>query len=290
MSEKSRARSALYHDVTRDAKRADEVAHQRKIAEVARNASGTKRLTSLDGCYVKLVERDQAEPIILKFEWLGDIGHAHKFVGLFTADGELGELGELLGVACFGHGPAPADMRTLLGGAALCLERGACVPHAPPNAASFLISRACKLIASEMKVYLFFAYGDPEAGEYGAVYQAANWIYLGQGLMGRDFITGKLKRRSERWKVLAPGGNPEEQREWKASRDIRRLGPNFGPLGIYNLKIAEAKELGWTFKKFPAKHVYAINVGADARQWRKRMTQEIGLPYPAPRAELKRNN
>lgn len=253
-------------------------AHQRKIAEKARKASKRERLSSLDGAEVRIIKREEAEPIILEFEWLGDIGHAHKFVGLFVPDDLLGE--ELIGVACFGHGPAPEDMRTLLGGSALCLERGACVPHAPPNAASFLISKACKLISeqSEPKVVLFFAYGDPDAGEYGAVYQAANWIYLGQGLMGRDAKTGTLKRRTERWKVLAKGGNPNNQREWKTTRELRRAGRN--------LKREEAEALGWTFKKFPAKHVYAVNVGPNAKLWRKTMGRKFGLPFPKPRPGL----
>ncbi len=250
-------------------------AHQRKIAEAARAETGVERLTSLDGCYVKTIERGEAEPVILKFEWLGDIGHAHTFVGLYTADHEL------LGVACFGHGPAPAAMRTLLGGAALCLERGACVPHAPPNAASFLIPKACKLVAAEKRVSRFFAYGDPEAGEYGAVYQACNWLYLGQGLMGKDNATGKLKRRTLRWKVLKLGDDPDNPRNWKTTREIRRKGRN--------MKKAEAIAEGWQFKQSPAKHVYAINVGPDARSWRKKM-KGLSLPYPAPRAGLKRIN
>jgi hypothetical protein len=254
-------------------------AHQRKIAEKARKTMKRERLTSLDGCYVAAIEREQAEPVILKFEWLGDMGATStRFVGLFTADHEL------IGVVCFGSGPADQaknkkatkphsstlTMRDLLRGQAICLERGACVPHAPPNAASFLISRACKLMFQVTGVSRFFAYGDPEAGEYGAVYQASNWIYLGQGLMG-------AKDRKIRYKVLRPGDDPKNPRNWKTTRELRR--PNRKPM-----RFAEARKKGWRIEGRPAKYVYAVNVGEDVKKWRAALG---GKPFPKPRPGLK---
>jgi hypothetical protein len=69
--------------------------------------------------------------------------------------------GELLSCVVFGPGPAPAsddlrapEWRTK----AICLLRGACVHFAPKNAASFLISWACKLAAREFGWRIFHAY------------------------------------------------------------------------------------------------------------------------------------
>jgi hypothetical protein len=62
---------------------------------------------------------------------------------------------------------------------AICLERGACVPDAPRNAASYLISRAVKIAAEDREWRIFYAYADPQAGELGTVYQACNWLYIG---------------------------------------------------------------------------------------------------------------
>ena len=268
-------------------------AHQRKIAEKARKTMKHERLTSLDGCYVAMIEREQAEPIILKFEWLGDMGATStRFVGLFTAEHEL------IGVACFGSGPADQakkkktkkdgkhiphasnkTMLTRLGGPALCLERGACVPHAPPNAASFLISRACKLMFQVTGVPRFFAYGDPEAGEYGAVYQASNWIYIGQGLNGET-------DRKIRYKVLRPDDDPKNPRNWKTTRELRR--PNRPPM-----RFAAARRKGYRIEKKPAKHVYAVKIGEgatlreqreDVKRWRAALGNK---PFPKPRPELK---
>jgi hypothetical protein len=53
------------------------------------------------------------------------------------------------------------------------------VPDAPPNAASFLVSRAVKMASQEYGWRIFYAYADPEAGEVGTIYQAMNWLYIG---------------------------------------------------------------------------------------------------------------
>jgi hypothetical protein len=116
----------------------------------------------------------------------------------------------------------------------------------------------------------FFAYGDPEAGEYGAVYQASNWLYIGQGLMGKG------KDRKIRCKVLRPGDDPKNPRNWKTTRELRR--PGRKPMGF-----KEAMKKGYRIERFPAKHVYAINVGPDAKKWRAALG---GKPFPKPRPEL----
>src|SRR5215831_5597583 len=71
------------------------------------------------------------------------------FVGL------LSPRRELQGVTCFGHGPT-GRIRVLIGSPVLCLERGACVYYAPKNAASFLISRALRLIHRSTEIARFF--------------------------------------------------------------------------------------------------------------------------------------
>jgi len=64
----------------------------------------------------------------------------------------------------------------------VCLMRGACAPHAPKNAASFLIRHACRKVFKEFGWCVFFAYSDSDAGEIGTVYQASNWPFVGEGL------------------------------------------------------------------------------------------------------------
>jgi hypothetical protein len=240
-------------------------AHQRKIAEKQRAENPRPRLTApLSQFKVQTITREVAKPFIEEHEYLGTISNSAYFIGLFSPDREL------VGVACFGYGPADETMRTLLGGPALCLERGACVAHAPENAASYLINHACHLVCRIRGVSRFFAYSDPSAGEYGGVYQACNWLYLGQGINGE-------KDRQWRTHVLPPGLDPDNPANWKTTRILRSK-------KYKRLTEAEALERGWQIARCPAKHVYAINVGRGKRTWRKTM---VAKPYPAPRPELK---
>jgi hypothetical protein len=239
-------------------------AHQREIREQLTITDPREVAHSLEGFVVQTISRHDARQIILRYEWLGTMGNSTYFVGLVSPTHEL------FGVACFGYGPG-GPIRKLIGGPALCLERGACVHYAPRNAASFLINNACKLIHRITGIPLFFAYADPRAREYGGVYQAAGWLYLGQGLNG-------YKGRKERIKVLAPGDDPNIETNWKTTREFRRAYRG------WRLKFQEARVLGWQIARYPAKHVYAFHVGRDRRKWRRKFSI---LAYPAPNPLLK---
>jgi hypothetical protein len=153
--------------------------YQRHIREVHGERANRLQISNLTGGTVEAVSRADAESIVLKYEWLGTVGQgASAFYGLKMS-------GELLGVACFGVGGS-REARNICGpeciSSAVCLMRGACVPWAPRNAASFLIRNACRQAHKDFGWKIFFAYSDPDAGEIGTVYQAANWFYLGQGV------------------------------------------------------------------------------------------------------------
>lgn len=153
--------------------------YQRYIREVWAEIEPRPTLPSLKGARVSRISRAEAESIILKYEWLQTMGR-----GISACYG-LKINGELLGANCFGVmggkigdicGPEYADKT-------VCLMRGACVPHAPENAASFLTRHTCRQAYKDFGWEIFFAYSDTaEASEIGTVYQACNWWYLGEGL------------------------------------------------------------------------------------------------------------
>ena len=137
------------------------------------------------------------------------------------ADGDAGLLrtsrapsGELAGVAVFAAGPAP-ESGDLCGqehrDRAICLARGACAHWAPPNAASFLIAKPAVRPPSSSAG----EYSSPtpigRRARYGAVYQAANWLYLGAGT-GRSADRGRSRFFSRR------------ERRWLSERSVRRRG------------------------------------------------------------------
>jgi len=157
-------------------------------------------VASLAGYTVAIITRLEALPLILKYEWLAlsatpaCLSACSPRVASYRAS--PGSVTALV--------PPRSDPLSVR--LALCLERGGCVHWAPRNAASFLISRAVKLIHRTKRIARFFAYADPAAGEYGAVYQAANWNYLGQGLHGT-----RGERRTRRY-CLPPGADPDNPR------------------------------------------------------------------------------
>jgi hypothetical protein len=204
-------------------------AHQRVIRERLEAQEPRPQMRSLAGCWVEPIGREEAEAIILKYEWLGTMGRSVATYGL------RGPGGELLGTAVFGW-PSAVQSRDICGKEnrelAVCLERGACVHYAPSNAASFLISHAVKQAAHDRGWRIFYAYADPEAGEIGTVYQAVNWLYIGQGV-GRT--PGRLR---EDWRL--PDGTE------LSSRSLRHR----------KMKRADALALGWKPVYKHPKHKY----------------------------------
>lgn len=232
-------------------------AYQRVIRDRHVQDDPRTPLASTEGCWVEVIARAEAEPFILRYEWLGTMPRSTAAYGLRAPDGEL------IGVAAFGWS-AGIRSRDICGQQyrhlAICLERGACAHYAPPNAASFLISRAVKLAARDRGWRIFYAYADPEAGEIGTVYQASNWLYLGQGI-GR----GHRHPLRQDWRI------PDEGNKIIASRTLRDR----------HITITQAKAMGWIPVYRHPKHKYIHFEGARAE--RKRLLAALRYqpqPYP----------
>lgn len=57
--------------------------------------------------------------------------------------------------------------------------RGATKRNYKKNIPSWMISRTVKWMVQNTKYRIFFAWSDSTLGEFGKVYRASNWIYLG---------------------------------------------------------------------------------------------------------------
>jgi hypothetical protein len=115
----------------------------------------------LRDCRVGPISRSEAAPFIKRYEHLGTTGNARIFFGLRCPAGRL------IGALGFGHGAHAS------GG--VVLERGACLPGTPRNAASFLIGRALRYGRRALGWSSVKAYSDPHFGEEGLVYKAAGF-------------------------------------------------------------------------------------------------------------------
>ena len=233
------------------------VAHQRRIRDREAALDPRPIMGSLEGCAVAQIPFAEAKALITRYEWLGSMPPgARACYGLKDPDGEL------VGVVVFGPPPSP-ESRDLCGPQhrelTICLARGACVHWAHPHAASFMISRACKLAAAEFGWRVFYAYADPMAGEIGTVYQACNWRYLGVG----------ADRGKGRWRFF----NRRDLR-WRSDRMLSRR----------KLKVAEVRaHPDWIAEWTPDKGRYAWFEGTR----REKRTLKRALKY-APQAYPKR--
>ncbi len=163
-------------------------AHQRVIRE--REAETSPRKTvDLSTAEVREISFAEARKVILKFEWLGNMGTTERAFGLFLQ-------GELAGVTCFGKTAGTHTFASVAGKKweqhVTILCRGACVHWAHEHAGSFLIARACQLMALE-GIHIFVAYSDTDAGEIGTIYQSLNWLYCGQGSAVMQFSKNQGK-------------------------------------------------------------------------------------------------
>jgi hypothetical protein len=233
------------------------VAHQQRVRLREAALDPRPQMTNVEGSTVERVPFAEAKAIILRYEWLRSMP-----TGTRACYGLRSPSGELLGVAAFARGPAPesADLcgpehRDLT----ICLARGACVHWAPPNAASFLIARACELAAQQFGWRIFFAYADPTAGEIGAVYQACNWLYLGVGVGRRS--------RSGRWRFFS-----RREGKWRAERTLRKR----------RLKLADLRaHPEWVAEHCPDKHRYVWFGGSRLeRRELRRALKYPPRPYP----------
>jgi hypothetical protein len=228
--------------------------YQRHIRELYGQHEGRDRLTSLDDACVERISNQEASALILKYEWKQTMAQSTRACYGLKIEGEL------IGVACFAAMGGP--IRNICGveyaDRAICLARGACVPHAPKNAGSFLVRWACRQSRLDFGWQIFFAYSDFDANEVGQIYQAVGWKYLGAGL-GR--------------------GEESFHINWKSPDGVRTITSNtlnhdkgkrfFRSLG-WNEKKGDPREyihhLGWTPIRQKAKGKYVWFEGTPAER------------------------
>jgi hypothetical protein len=250
------------------------ICHQRIVRERLAAAYPRPVLVSLSGCTVEPISRREAAAFIVTYEWLGNCGKPILCVGARDPDGNL------FGVTCFGNGVGDDVRRRLGGETAVCLERGACAHWAHQHASSWLISRSCRLASRHRGWQVFYAYSDPNAGEIGTVYQACNWLYLGQGLGHGSNGRAARVRHAIRPPWVALG----DVRHYSSTRILRHRSGAARDWRTYE----DVKNAGGSIEKVPARHLYAHHIGGRrARtQWLAEIAPWAPLSYPK-REELR---
>jgi hypothetical protein len=168
-------------------------AWQRLKRDAKANISGEyqESSTDLSLAVVRECSRPLATKMILEYEWLGTMPLSSWHVGIFFDGWKCG------GVAVFcigGAGINAPKQFGLISNEIAYLARGACAHWTPTGSASKLIGHSLRM-ARKKGLKLAIAYADTDAGEIGTVYQATNWLCIGQGASTKQMIhpmTGRI--------------------------------------------------------------------------------------------------
>ena len=237
---------------------------------------------------------------IIKHEWLGKMPHrpTHRFIA--TYQGKLAGAVILATPNTFSHilGKDSRDKEKLI-------SRGACISWSPKNLASALVMFSIRWMAQNTRYRLFSAYSDPQARELGTIYQACNFIYLGQNSGARfkyfdpkepqrGWFSDRLFRKSTSFKRYALGLGIVWQKDW-GHRD--KIYWSEIPVSVVDkLKQAAREHQGRCQRRaIPKKHKYVYILGQGKREtqglcqrFEELNPDKTGLTYPKARGEFPR--
>jgi hypothetical protein len=255
-------------------------AHQRLIRE--RHAIEPDSLieekralaASLKNAWVREISKSAAKEIILKYEWLGNMGTSDYAFGLYFGR-------HIAGAVCFGRTAGTKTDASVCGKEyahlVKTLNRGACVHWTHPNSASFLISHACRLMAQK-GYHIFVAYADPSAGEIGTIYQACGWTYCGTVTSGSSSFVwaGKPIAKDPFWGTFKDGRLRDERNIHHAIRRGYRI-----ECTRYQKRMQMIRE-GFVFLKSQPKHRYVAFYGdrATVATLKAALKWEVFASYP----------
>ena len=241
---------------------------------------------------------------IEKHEWLGKlpVWATHRFTA------RLKKTGALAGVIVMA---TPNSFSNLLGeenkNKEKLIARGACISYAPKNLGSWLIMQSINWMVQNTEFRFFTAYSDPEAKELGTIYQACNFIYLGQKFGSSDqYLDPDNPQRgwfgssgfSDRSQIVryAKSLGIEWQKEWYkksgSKKNYRKVDWNNIPEDIaIRLKEERQKHKNRCLSRpSPAKHKYCYILGKTktetkslVKKFAENSPDKQNLPYPKER-------
>lgn len=189
------------------------------------------------------------------------------------------------------------------------IARGACISWSPKNLGSWIIMSSIRWMVENTEFRYFTAYSDPEAKELGTLYQACNFIYLGQKFgSGYQYLDPENHQRgwfgssgfSDRSQIVryAKKLGIEWQKDWYkmmgSKKNIRKVNWDNIPEDIAKrLKDERTRHKESCEKrKSPTKHKYCYILGQDKKETKllKRAFKEnnpdkIDLEYPKERGK-----
>lgn len=239
----------------------------------------------------------QVKEFIQKHEWLGKLPNrpTQRFVA---------KLGDVIAGAVIMA--VPNTFSNLLGkenrDREKLISRGACISWSPKHLGSWLIMKSVNWMVDNTDFRFFTAYSDPEAKELGTIYQACNFIYLGQEAgtnksyfdpanPGYGWFSGRNFRHKSKYRRYAKEAGIQWKSEW-----IEKYTPLWNEMPVDVVKVlkdgAKAYEARCVCRESRPKHKYCYILGKDRKETKnlKRLFAElnpgkIDLPYPKERGK-----
>ena len=254
--------------------------------------------------YVDKTDKVQCAEItefIKRHEWLGKLQQrsTHRFTARLKSNGALAGVVIMATPNAFSKnlGPDTKDIEKLI-------SRGACISWSPKNMGSWIVMQSIKWMVANTDFRFFTAYSDPEAKELGTIYQASNFLYMGQTAGSTRqyfdpnnpklgwFSDREFRKRGKYIKYAAAIGLSKE--EW--SQYMKKYSPDWDsmPPGMKESIKAEERKFrnSCHSRPVPPKHKYGYILGCDKKEtrelkklYRTHSPKKIDLPYPTERGE-----
>jgi len=280
-----------------------------KEAELTKEEYNSLRIEDFEFSYVDKTNKEQCDEIkqfIERHEWLGKlpIWLTHRFTARHKKNDALA------GVIIMA---TPNSFSNILGeenkNKEKLISRGACISWAPKNLASWLITKSIKYMVKNTEFRAFSAYSDPEAKELGTIYQACNFIYLGQKFgAGSQYLDPDNPKRgwfgssgfADRSQIVryAKKLGIEWQPEWYKmvgkKKNYRKVNWKTIPEDISKQLKQERKahQERCSKRKSPTKHKYIYILGRTKKETKKlkKLFAKLNpgvleLPYPSERGK-----
>ena len=280
-----------------------------KEANLTKKEQKTLRTEDFEFSYVDKEDKEKCAEIksfIERHEWLGKlpIWLTHRFTATLKKNGALAGVIIMATPNAFSNvlGEENKDKEKLI-------SRGACISWSPKNLASWLLTKSIKWMVQNTEFRAFSAYSDPEAKELGTIYQACNFIYLGQKFgAGSQYLDPDNPKRgwfgssgfADRSQIVryAKKLGIEWQPEWYKMMGKEK---NYRKVNWKTIPEDTAKQLkqeredhkGRCLKRpSPTKHKYIYILGRSKKETKELKKQfdilnpgVVNLPYPNARGK-----
>ncbi len=259
------------------------------------NEMSKLRVSHFDFFHVSKSNKEMCKKVkafILHHEWLGKMPHrpTHRFIA--TYKGQLAGAIVMATPNAFSHllGKENRDKEKLI-------SRGACISWSPKNLASSLVMFSVRWMVKNTSYRYFSAYSDTEAREMGTIYQASNFIYLGQNSGARfeyydphdpekGWFSDRRFRKISSYKKYALALGIHWKSDWNNRDHIHW--ERIPEALVTQLREASRKyQACCQRRRLPRKHKYVYILGKSKRETKKllkifkdRNSEKQNLVYP----------